>query len=340
MLSRDTAREYLIVEPPGGEPEEHWTEVADFADSGPDDRHYTLDSMDGTIVLGPALLQPDGRVYRFGAVPPRRSTIRFSRYQTGGGSGGNLSPGMISVLKSSIPYVARVANRQAAIGGRDAQTLEDAKLRAARALRTRTRAVTAGDHEHLALQIAGVARAHCLAPGEQPGDPSAPRPGQIQLIVLPEVGQPDGPISAEQLTLSAETRAAVLAHLNERKLVGSKLEVRGPGLLWVSVEAVLRVAADGDASVEEAVRRTALAELYRYINPYTGGPRSDGWPFGRDLHVSELYAVLLRVPFVEFVEQVRVAVRDAATAGTPRPVAARLTVPPDSVVCSDQHKVA
>src|SRR5262249_10190907 len=76
ILVRDPRQDYLIVESPSGEAEV-WHEVEDFADSGPDDRHFTLESSDGTLMLGPTLLQPDGSVYRFGATPLKRSWLRF-----------------------------------------------------------------------------------------------------------------------------------------------------------------------------------------------------------------------------------------------------------------------
>ena len=205
ILSRDPARDVLIVDTPGFD-SETWTEVDDFADSNADDRHFTLDSQDGTILLGPTVLQPDGTVYRFGAVPPKGSTLRFARYQHGGGVGGNVPSGTITVLKSSIPYVARVVNREPAVGGRDAQSLDDAKLRAPQTLRTRSRAVTADDFEYLSREIAGVARACCLTPGAQPPEPNDPPPGQIFVVVLPQVDSPNRQIPPEQLTLSAEIR--------------------------------------------------------------------------------------------------------------------------------------
>ena len=85
-----------------------------------EDRDFTLDGLDGTLQLGPALLQPDGGIYRFGAVPPKGARLSMKRYQHGGGVAGNLPRGMLSTLKTSIPYVAHVANRQPALGGRDA----------------------------------------------------------------------------------------------------------------------------------------------------------------------------------------------------------------------------
>ncbi len=338
ILARDPARDHLTIEPIGG-PAEQWTEVADFADSEADDRHFTLDSLDGTLTLGPALLQPDGSVYRFGAVPLKGSTLRFSRYQHGGGVGGNVPKGVLAVLKSSIPYVTRVTNREAALGGRNPQSLDDAKLRAPQTLRTRTRAVTADDYEYLARQVPGVARAACLAPGAQPAAPTDPRPGQIFVLVVPQAGgDAAGVIPTEQLTLSAELRAAVLAYLDDRRLLGTTLEVQPPQYLWVSVEVTLHLPERRDpAAAAEAVIR-AEAALYRYLNPFTGGPTGDGWPFGRDLHLSEIYGLLQRIPAVEFVEEVRITVADSGGASQTMP--ARLPVPRHAVICSGQHRVS
>jgi len=338
VLSRDPARDVLIVDTPGFDSEK-WTEVEDFADSNADDRHFSLDSQDGTILLGPTILQPDGTVYRFGAVPPKGSTLRFARYQYGGGVGGNVPSGTITVLKSSIPYVARVVNREPAVGGRDAQSLDDAKLRAPQTLRTRSRAVTADDFEYLSREIAGVARASCLTPGAQPPEPNDPRPGQIFVVVLPQVDSPNRQIPPEQLTLSAEIRGAVMSHLNERRLLGSTLEVQPPQYNWVSVQAILRVPDRSDPGLMAEVQTLATAALYRYLNPHVGGPTEDGWPFGRDLHLSEVYALLQRVPYVEFVEEVRINLADPNNFGSTRPAPPRLEIPRNALICSGQHEV-
>jgi predicted phage baseplate assembly protein len=338
LLARDKARDYLSVHTPGDRVE-RWTEVTDFADSTPDDRHYTLDSIDGTLTLGPALLQPDGTVYRFGAVPPKGSRLRFSRYQNGGGAAGNVPRGTLSVLKTSIPYIARVTNRAAAIGGRDAQTIEDAKLRAPQRLRTRTRAVTADDFETLAGQVPGVERARCVMPLAQPGAPGQPRPGEVVVAVLPQVDSSNGAIAPERLALSAELRQAVGSFLNERRLLTTRLDVVAPQYVWVSIDATVRIADRSDPAFYVETRRAAEAALYQYLNPFVGGPDAKGWPFGRDLHVSELYALLQRVPGIDYVEELHVSTRDAATAAAAQPAPTRLTLPPHGLICSDVHRI-
>jgi predicted phage baseplate assembly protein len=338
LLARDPQRDHLVVTAPGGAPE-IWREVADFGDSTPGDRHYVIDAHDGVLTLGPALLQPDGSVYRFGAVPAREATLRFARYQRGGGVAGNVPTGMVTVLKSSIPYVSRVVNRSAAIGGRDAQSLDDAKLRAPQMLRTRTRAVTADDFEVLARQVAGVERARCIAPWGQPAEGNHPRPGEVVLIVLPQVDNPTGYIAPERLTLPAELKQAVEAYLNERRLIGTRLDVRAPHFVWVSIDAKVRVPEYSDPALLADVRQRAEAELYRYVNPYVGGPDGNGWTFGRDLHVSELYALLQRLPGIEFVDELRILVREPGSGSVPQPAPPRLVLPPNGLICSDVHRV-
>ena len=99
----------------------------------------------------------------YGAVPPLGARLRLSAYRTGGGRRGNVARGLVRVLKTSVPYVARVENRHPAAGGADGETLDDAKLRGPLLLRSRGRAVTAEDFEELARDVApDAARVTCL----------------------------------------------------------------------------------------------------------------------------------------------------------------------------------
>ncbi|GAA5514567.1 hypothetical protein Dcar01_03323 [Deinococcus carri] len=332
-----------------GEDTTFWSDVPDFAESGPGDRHFRLEYLDGTVTFGPALLQPDGTVYRFGAVPPKGATLRLQRYLHGGGVTGNVPAHTLSVLKASIPYVARVTNHAPALGGRNAQTLEDAILRVPHVLRTRTRAVTADDYEFLARQVEGVARARCITPnlagaaGEvaYPGQIRAldVQPGQVSMVILPQIAVPPGRIAPDQLTLSAELRASVQASLDERRLVGTTLEVRAPQLFWVSVNALLRVPPGSSRGLKTDVRWAAEALLYRYLNPHTGGSAGAGWEFGRTLHLSELYSLLRTVPGIDFVEDVQVFLTEPGQQDLRQPVNTQLLLPPQGVVVSDLHTV-
>lgn len=338
VLDRNAMQDYLVVDPPLPGRKIEWEEVPDFANSRGEHQHYTLDSADGTITFGPSLLQPDGQIQSFGAVPPRGSTLRFNRYQYGGGVAGNLPKHALAVLKTSIPYVARVTNWLPASGGRDAQSLDDARLRAPQVLRTRTRAMTADDYEFLSGEVPGVARACCLGPGSQPGSPNDPKPGQVHVYVLPQVDNPYDRIPSEAVTLSADLRGRVMNHLDMRRPLGISLEVRGFQVLWVTVEVKLRVRERSEPALIRNVQLDAEKALNDYLNPYIGGPQGSGWPFGRDLHVSEIYALVQRIQGVEFVEEVKLALTEPGSQKS-QPVSQRLDVPPNALISSAQHRV-
>ena len=337
VLERKSETDHLLVVPRDGDPQ-IWKEVEDFADSGANDRYYTLDSGDGTLTFAPALLQPDGTVHHFGATPPKGSRLIFNRYRYGGGVVGNVPRGAISVPKASIPGIARVFNHRPSVGGSAAQSVEDAKVRAAHLLRSHEQAVTAQDFEFHTKRVPGIVRARCLAPGEQPGDAHAIRPGQVFMIVLPQVENPQRP-TQEDMTLSTDLRKAVLDDLGARCLLGSAVEVRMPELLWVSVKAELRVGRYSRPAMLKAVEAQALEALYAFLNPFTGGPVAGaGWPFGRDLYLSEVYGLLQRIPLVEYVDGVRIHILEAGgKQWTPAPP--RVPVTSLMLICSADHEV-
>src|SRR5262249_52294544 len=117
------------------------------------------------------------------------------------------------------------------------------------------------------------------------------------------------------------------------------LEVRPAEICCVSVHAELRFADHIErAAADEAIRR-AEDDLYRYLNPYVGGPRGEGWPFGRSLHLSEIYGLLQKIASVEFVEGVKVYVSPAGRATAPEPAPPRLLVPKHGLICSGTHRI-
>ncbi|AZI44511.1 putative baseplate assembly protein (plasmid) [Deinococcus psychrotolerans] len=348
VLFLDSDEDVILSEVPGAAPH-IWHSVADFADSSANDYHFQLDHQSGEVTFGPALLQPDGTVYRFGAVPEPGATLKVRRYLYGGGVIGNVPARALSVLKASIPYVARVINHAPALGGRNSQTLDDAVTRVPHVLRTRTRAVTADDYEYLAAQVDGVARSRCITPNvsSSAGQASFPgqiraldvQPGQVSMVVLPRIEVPVGRIAPDQLVLSAELRASVQSHLDERRMVGTTLEVRPPQYAWVSVSALMRVPVGSSRELKAGVQRAALATLYRYLNPHTGSASGQGWPFGRPLYLSELYSLLRSVPDSDFVEDIQVFLSDPGHADSRESVGPQLLLPPQGLIVSDLHTV-
>jgi predicted phage baseplate assembly protein len=326
--------EYLSVETPEGDWEQ-WLEVADFADSGPDDKHYTLDSVSGQIQFGPVIRQSDGAEKPYGATPLKNARLRFEGYRVGGGSVGNVGANALTVLKSSIPYVARVANRQPARGGLDQESIEAAKLRAPQMIRTRHRAVTAEDYEYLAREATPrVARARCIQP-RAAGDKDAPPPGMVRVLIIPAIGAASGRVAPELLQPGQKLLKTVTDYLDERRLLTTALQVEGAKVVSVTVDASVVIAAK---AAPDSTTRAIENRLYEFLNPLVGGPGHDGWPFGRPLHVSEIFATIQRVPGVEFVESVLVSRVDPASGKAER-VDPKLEIPPDAVITSYSHRV-
>jgi predicted phage baseplate assembly protein len=305
--------------------------MGDFAESAADDHHFTLDPVAGEIELGPAVREPDGSVRQFGAVPPKGATLRLRRYRTGGGRQGNVTRGALSVLRSSIPYVARVENRAAAAGGVDAEDLDNAKLRGPIMLRSRNRAVTAADHEALAREAAPeAARLRCVPAGEGTG------PSDVRILVVPTVSLGEGGrLRFEQLIPSESTLRAIATHLDERRLVGARLAVHPPVYQGITVVARLRART---AAAARTLQDEALDVLYGYFNPLVGGPDRTGWPFGRPVNIGDVYAVLQQLPGLGYVEDARLFAADPIS-GQRGQASQRVDLDAHTLVFSFEHQV-
>ena len=105
-----------------------------------EDRHYTFDPVHGEITLGPAVRQEDGTYDQYGFVPPKGADLRHGDVHGRRRLRRQRRRRTISVLRTAIPYVSRVENREPAQGGVDGETLDEAKSRGPIVLRTRSRA--------------------------------------------------------------------------------------------------------------------------------------------------------------------------------------------------------
>jgi predicted phage baseplate assembly protein len=310
---------------------QEWSQVSSFAESGPDDRHYMLDAGTGVVVFGPVIRLEAGGVRHYGAVPEVDAVVRMTRYCVGGGAAGNVGTGAIRTLKSSIPFIAGVTNLRRARNGADGESLEEAKIRGPILLRTRSRAVTAEDYEAISCEAAPeVARVRCLTAGE--GGVAA---GSVKILVVPAAAAEDGRLSFGDLVPSRDTLRRVAERLDEVRLIGTNVHVEPP--LYLGVTIVGRLVARPRMSAAR-IEAEALDALYGFINPLTGGPEGRGWPFGRPVHVGEVFAVLQRVRGVEMVEDVRLFGADPVS-GKRGAEAARLDLPPNSLAFSYQHMI-
>jgi predicted phage baseplate assembly protein len=322
--------EALVLEVSEGEGWEEWAARADFSGSGPDDAHFVFDLVAGELQLGPAVRLADGGLRRHGRTPAKGAHLRLRAYRTGGGERGNVARGALAVLRSSIPYVARVENRRAATGGVDGEDIENAKVRGPIALRTLGRAVTTEDYEHLAREAAPeVARVHCLGAGEGAGA------GAVRVLVVPSVPAGADRLRFEQLVPDEETMRKIADRLDRCRLIGARVLVQPA--LYRGVTVVARLRARRGAS-SARLQEEALEALYAYLHPVTGGLGGRGWPFGRSVQIGEVYGALQGLRGTEAVEDVRLFGADPVT-GQRGGATQRLELEPHALVFSYEHQV-
>jgi predicted phage baseplate assembly protein len=326
----ETVRVVLARHERSGEPEEQqWSEVADLADATAEDRVFTWSGASGEIRFGPQVLDREGRVRQHGAIPPIDAQVVVTGYRFGGGRRGNVPAGRLTVLHTSIPFVAAVTNLDQSRGGVDAESVENAKLRGPMLLRGARRAVTAEDIERLTLDAApAVARARCLPPDAQ-GEPA-------RLLVVPRVDVPPEELGLDDLTIPPELEEQIKAYLEPRRLLTMRVRIQPPRYQGVKVVAEVRA---GPGVRTETVREQAEQALYAYLNPLTGGPGGEGWPFGVDLRLGDVYGVLHDAFGVQGVEAVHFFPVDLRRRETLDQVNQRVRLIPEALFMSFQHRV-
>lgn len=321
----------FVVEVANGSGWQEWTEVDSFAGSQPGDRVVRLDRTTGEVHFPPAVREADGSVRSFGAVPPKGAPLRVPAYRSGGGPDGDVAARSLVVLRTTVPFVDRVENKRAALGGVAGETVEQAKRRGPLALRTRDRAVTAEDYEQLARRAApGIARVRCV-----PASVEDEALGVRVLVVPSAAPDEQGRLDFQDLVPAEDSLVAVARHLDERRPVGARVVVLPP--FYQGVTVVARVTARPRVSAS-LLRNEAVVTLNRYLDPLTGGPDARGWPFGRPVQAGEVYAVLQRLRGVEIVDDVQLFAADPLSGRRGEPTQ-RIDLDKHALVFSFEHRV-
>lgn len=180
------------------------------------------------------------------------------------------------------------------------------------ALRERYRAVTPDDYEQIVMAewSASVRRARCLAERDlEPFTGELRRPGHVSVILVPEPVDFYLPFSttyteadfaaAQQPTPSL--LSAVKGALLPRRVLTTRVHVVGPTYFVVPLTAKLYLR---EGFTRAQVTAAALAALQAYFHPITGGADGAGWPFGRPVYTSDIYALLDAITGVDFVTDV------------------------------------
>jgi predicted phage baseplate assembly protein len=208
---------------------------------------------------------------------------------------GNVNANTLTSLGRALAYIETVTNPLPANGGADRETIDEAKSRAPYTIKSRDRAVTSEDYEMLALRASTqLARARCV--------PDRSNRGHVTLALVPK-----GELRTEELTRrlvpSNEVLRYVKRYLDDRKLVGTVLNVVRPRYKDVSLKVVLIRRSVGTS---DRLRRDIELKLRRYLHALTGGRDGKGWEFGRPVLKAELIHLIEEVPGVEGVDALEI----------------------------------
>lgn len=264
---------------PGALDEElHWQARPDLLSSGPFAQDFVIET------------ETDGCIYaRFGdgvyGARPDRGTRFEATYRVGQYRLGNIGPGALAHVVDADAFITSVHNPLAATGGTDPETLNHIRLNAPEAFRGQPqRCVTEDDYVTVAEGYPGVqnARARIHWTGSWP-------------TIFIYVQRQDG------LPLTDDYRADLLAYLDEFRLIGHDLEIRGPH--YVPLEIVLTVHVDS-AHSKNAVRNRLHSVFSNVRLP--GGERGffhpENFTFGQSVYLSQIIAAAMKVAGVSRVE--------------------------------------
>ena len=295
---------HLELHAPDGSPQT-WTATPDLTFHDRTDTVFVVDRGVGALRFG------DGRTGRIPVVD-RTDPLAAIDWTTGGGAAANggITRNWRAVEQPSLA----AANPVPVDGGRDAETIPQARARAAAALAEPSRAVTVVDHVEIATTTPGVpvARAYALV-GAHPGYPCTAVPGAVTVRVVPAAPRPERPDDDAWIRpdLVVAPRPdpglmrAVRARLDDARLIGAELFLAAPRYrrTWLRVDL-----AGAPPRDEFAVRNRIRVGLRRFLDPLLGGGDGDGYPFGESLRPSALVRVAQRAAGID-ADVVAVAIR-------------------------------
>ncbi len=291
-----------------------WTPRPNLLFAEREERAYAIERSRGRIVFG-------GGIH--GHVPPAgRNNIRLRRYESGGGVLGNVPATGISQLLSGV-LAEKISNPRAAEGGADGESLGHVRRRAPHLIRHRRQAVTAADYEDLAREASPAVAVARALPTTHPSGRSAP--GWVTVRIVPHSSDAR-PLPS--FGLRDRVRQFIAARVPAQ--VARRISVIPPAYLAIGVEAEVRPLPFADPA---AVKEDVDADLAVFLHPLTGGPEGEGWPFGRDVFLSDIARRLEGLAGVDVVTSLRLLIDGS-------PIGDRAAVPPERLVVAGDLRVS
>jgi Baseplate J-like protein len=244
----------------------------------------------------------DGRVYlRFGdgelGRRPTPATQLLAFYRVGNGTAGNVGADAIAHLFIADPALADflapatadllkpLYNPLAAAGGIDPEPLEQIRLYAPQAFKTRQRAVTEADYAEIAQQFPGVAKA--IATRRWTGS------WYTFFITVDRQG-------GGSVTQDLEFKPKLRAYLDRFRLTGHDIEIEDPRFVPLEIAMKVQVLPDYFRSqVQEALLKTFSSQVLD--NGQLGFFHPDNFTFNQSLYLSQVIVVAMRIAGVQSV---------------------------------------
>jgi hypothetical protein len=117
------------------------------------------------------------------------------------------------------------------------------------------------------------------------------------------------------------------------RLVTTKVLAVAPQYVPVTVTATVSLQAGAQSTT---VQQAALTALQQFLNPLTGGPDGQGWPFGRWVYISDIAQVLDGVAGVSCVQTLSLS---ASGSGVAVVTGGDISIPAESLVVSGNHSI-
>lgn len=240
-----------------------WTEKENFYLSNPNDRHYVLDRMSGTVMFGDGVHVKIPRV--------TNSVAFYTNVKTCNGMQGNLEKGMINDTISYLKFVDSIKNVTPAFGGCNIETVSGAIRRGTNILGNRKRLITMQDYVREIKAISNtIEQVDCVLDRNPDGTYTE---SAINFIILLKKYR-ETSLAFERLVPQIEQH--LLEHC-EHTIAPEKIRIVEPVLVKISVDVWLKnELRRDDIEIKELFSKT----LEQYLDPIES-KTSPGWKIGQ-----------------------------------------------------------
>lgn len=220
----------------------------------------------------------EGLIYRTNRIP-EKSYLNFLKLVAGPDEIYDTDDGARNIL---LEYLGKIINGTEKI---DILSMEAA---AQTFLSSRYTAVTEDDFKTLASEVSPDIKRVEVFPTDY----------SIQVMVIPELKEPPN---------FSDTMAAVKTYLDKRRLLGTFVDVQRAQYSDIDLSLAVTCEDYADSNIFGQTKTYSLkpgiagqgkiedliaAAVFQHLDPLEGGPQKNGWPYGRNLIVYELYQIV------------------------------------------------